>query len=85
MLHGMWAATTQASNWLITELYARDVRRGDEARMPAMPNVYLYPEARERFPTLPPRAIAALMQKVKRTYRAKRYDTIWTCAASLPT
>ena len=85
MLHEMWAATTQASNWLITELYARDVRRGNEARMPAMPNVYLYPEARERFPTLPPRSIAALVQNVQRTYRAKRYNTIWTCAASLPT
>jgi hypothetical protein len=85
MLHEMWAATTQASNWLITELYARDVRRGDEVRMPPMPNVYLYPEARERFPTLPPRAIAALVQNVERTYRAKRYDTIWTCGASLST
>jgi hypothetical protein len=85
MLHGMWAAATQASNWLITELYTRDVRRGNEVRMPPMPNVYLYPEARERFPTLPPRAIGALVQKVQRTYRAKRYDTIWTCAASLPT
>ncbi|HTA71925.1 MAG TPA: hypothetical protein VK776_26765 [Bryobacteraceae bacterium] len=53
--------------------------------MPAMPNVYLYPEARERFPTLPPRSIAALVQNVQRTYRAKRYNTIWTCAASLPT
>jgi hypothetical protein len=85
MLHEMWVATTQACNWLMTELYARDVRRGEETRMPAMPNVYLYPEARERFPTLPPRAIAALVQNVTRTYRAKRYETLWTCAASLPT
>ena len=84
-LHGMWAATTQASNWLLTELYARDVRRGDEARMPAMPKLYLYPEARQRFPTLPPGTLAALEQKVKRNYRAVRYDTIWTCAASLAT
>jgi hypothetical protein len=85
MLHEMWVASTQASNWLITELYARDVRRGDQTQMPPMPKVYLYPEARERFPALPPRAIAALIQKVGRTYRAKRYETIWTCAASLPT
>jgi hypothetical protein len=84
-LHEMWIATTQASNWLLTELYARDVRRGDEARMPAMPKVYLYPEARARFPTLPSQTIAALAQKVNRKYRAVRYDTIWTCAASLPT
>jgi hypothetical protein len=85
MLHGMWAATTRASNWLVTELYSRDIKRGDQPRMPPMPNVYLYPEARERFPTLPSRAIASLEQKVKRSYRAKRYETIWTCSASLPT
>jgi hypothetical protein len=84
-LHEMWAATTQASNWLLTELYARDVRRGGEVRMPAMPNLYLYPEVRERFPTLPAATVAALAQKVKRNYRAVRYATIWTCAASLPT
>jgi hypothetical protein len=35
--------------------------------------------------TLPSRAIATLEQKVKRCYRAKRYETIWTCSASLPT
>jgi hypothetical protein len=85
MLHEMWAATTQASNWLLTELYTRDVRRSDEARMPAMVNHYLYPEARDRFPCLPSQTVAALVEKVKRKYRAVRYDTSWTCAASLPT
>jgi len=85
MLHEMWAATTQASNWLLTELYTRDVRRADEARMPAMVNHYLYPEARDRFPSLPSQTVAALVEKVKRKYRAVRYDTSWRCAASLPT
>ena len=50
----MWASTTAACNWLMTELYSRDVRRNDEAKMPPMARVYLYPEARKRFAALPP-------------------------------
>jgi hypothetical protein len=41
-----WAQVTSAANWMVTELYARDVRRRDQAKMPPMPPVYLYPEAR---------------------------------------
>jgi hypothetical protein len=85
VLQEMWAATTQASNWFITELYARDVRRGDELKMPAMPTTYLYPEARRRFPNLPPQTLSVLEQKLKRCYTKVRYDVIWRCAASLPT
>jgi hypothetical protein len=82
----MWRQTTQASNWIMTELWARDVRRrpGDE-KMPAMPATYLYPEMRVRFPDLPPQTVASLEQAVTRKYRAKRYEVVWTCAASLPT
>ena len=85
LLFEMWAATTQASNWMLTELYSRDVRRDGQPKMPRMPKVYLYPEARERFPNLPPKTVAAIEQKVTKAYRAARYRTIWTCAASLPT
>ena len=85
ILHQMWAETTQASNWLVRELYVRDVRRAEQARMPPMPSVYLYPEARENFPGLPARTLAALEQKIKRTYHALRYDVVWKCSASLPT
>ena len=81
----MWAATTQCTNWMMTQLYARDVRRNGEARLAPMAKVYLYPEARERFPQLPSRSIAALEQMVQAKYKAKRYQLIWTCAASLPT
>ena len=85
LLREMWVGTTQASNWMTTELYARDVRRGDEEKMPAMPPVYLYPEARIRFPQMPSQSIACLEQQTKAKYRAKRYDVIWTCSASPPT
>src|ERR1039458_8306933 len=56
-LRTMWAQTTAASNWMMTELYARDVRRGAEEKMPPMARVYLYPEARGRFPALPSRTV----------------------------
>jgi hypothetical protein len=85
-LHSMWATTTAASNWMLTEMYARDIRRtGATDKLPPMPRVYLYPEARIRFPALPSQSVAALEQAVGRKYRAKRYDVVWTCAASLPT
>ena len=85
LLHDMWASTTQASNWMLTELYSLDVKRDGQPKMPRMPKVYLYPKARERFPNLPPKTVATLEQKVTKNYRAVRYKTIWTCAASLPT
>ncbi len=81
----MWQLTTRASNWMMTEFYARDVRRNDQAKMPPMPRIYLYPEGRALFPALPPQAIAALEQSIRRQYRAKRRDLIWTSAMSLPT
>src|SRR5450755_3371185 len=81
----MWAASTQASNWILTELYARDVRRtGKEEKLPPMPKIYLYPELRERFPELPSQTVASLENTVKAKYRAKRYETLWTAKSSLP-
>jgi hypothetical protein len=84
-LSAMWALTTQASNWMVTQLYSRDVKRTNEPKMPPMSRVYLYPEARERFPGLPSQSVAALEQAVQKKYRAARYELIWTCARSLPT
>ena len=69
----MWAQTTAASNWIMTELYARDVRPGSEEKMPPMARVYLYPEARARFPGLPSVTVASLENGVQRKYRAVRY------------
>src|ERR1035441_2961071 len=85
VLREMWAASTQASNWILTELYARDVRRtGKEEKLSPMPKIYLYPELRERFSQLPSQTIATLENTVKAKYRAKRYETIWTAKSSLP-
>src|SRR5215471_3112676 len=84
-LHAMWSHTTAAANWMMTECYARDVRRTGEEKMPAMNRLYLYPEARERFPGLPPQSVSSLEQTVQRRYRAVRYDVIWRCSTALPT
>ena len=84
-LRQMWALTTQASNWIMRELYIRDVRRNGEPKMPKYEHHYLYPELRLRFPDLPPQTVASLERAVTRKYKARRYETVWTCAASLPT
>ena len=82
----IWAAATRCANWMVSELYARDVRRQpqDPALAP-MPHVYLYPEARALFPELSAQSVAALAQEVYRRYRAARHDLLWTRTASLPT
>jgi hypothetical protein len=82
----MWRLTTQASNWMITELYARDVRRTEaDEKMPPMPKAYLYPEARQLFSALPAQSIVSIEQAVQHNYRTKRYEIIWKRAAVLPT
>lgn len=85
VLRLVWGQTTAASNWMMTELYARDVRRGSQEKMPPMERVYLYPEARRRFPALPSQTVASLERAVQRKYSSARYAVIWTGSASLPT
>ena len=85
-LKQVWAQTTEASNWIMTQLFTRDIRReAGQNKMPPMPRIYLYPELRELFPNLPPQTVVSLEHAVQNKYRAKRYDLIWTHSASLPT
>jgi hypothetical protein len=79
-----WTEATAAANWMMTELYARDVRRHGEEKMPRMTRVYLYPEARLRFPGLASQTVATIENHMQAAYRAARYEVVWTCAASLP-
>jgi hypothetical protein len=76
---------TTAANWMMTELYARDVRRKAEDKMPPMGRVYLYPEARLRFPRLATQTVVSIEQRVQVAYRAARFEVVWTSTASLPT
>jgi hypothetical protein len=79
-----WTEATAAANWMMTELYARDVRRNGEEKMPRMARVYLYPEARLRFPRLASQTVASIENHVQASYRMARYELIWTCSVSLP-
>lgn len=85
VLREMWGQTTSLSNWLISRYYAADVKRvpGME-KLPQMPRVYLYPEAREAFPELPSTSVVAIDHAVAGKYRKKRYDVIWRSSESLP-
>lgn len=84
-LKEMWAQTTALSNWLTSHYYAADVKRvpGME-KLPPMPNVYLYPVAREAFPVVPSNSVVAVDHAVSGKYRAKRFDVIWRSSESLP-
>lgn len=84
-LNSAWSMTTAASNYITSELYAADVRREPGAeKLLAQPKTYLYPQIRARFPDLPSQSVASLERAVAGKYRAKRYEVLWTCAASLP-
>lgn len=80
-----WQASTRISNWAMTQLYARDVRRqpGQE-KMPAMAKCYLYPEARKIEPDMDSQSASSLLQAVEKKYRKKRYAIVWTASESLP-
>ncbi|HTA42641.1 MAG TPA: hypothetical protein VK789_09350 [Bryobacteraceae bacterium] len=84
-LREQWALITQASNWMMTEMYMRDDRSRDKGKLQPMPGVYLYPETRKQFPGMASQTTAALENQIGKKYRAKRFDVIWTCRASLPT
>lgn len=79
-----WGRMTELSNWMLSELYVRDVRRtAGMTKLPKMPQVYLYPEARIHFPELPSQTVAATEQAVKGKYKSIRYKLLWTHEISL--
>ncbi len=81
-----WRSTTAAANYMLTELYVRDIRREPgQTKLPAMPKIYLYPEVRARWPELEPNTVAQLEQLVQRTYRKQRYELLWTRSRTLAT
>ena len=85
-LRHAWNDTTSTANWIMRELYLRDVRRmpGME-KLPPMPKVYLYPEAKEVAPGLYRSCVAALEQQGKAKYKASRFELVWRQRVSLPT
>jgi hypothetical protein len=85
-LREAWGEATRCANWVMSELYARDVRRGaEDVTLRKMPRIYLYPEARLLFPRLSPQTVASLVQQMQAAYRAHRYELLWTGARALAT
>jgi hypothetical protein len=80
-----WQLTSQCATWMVREYYARDVARAAQPKLPKMERVYLYPEARERFPQLPSNTVSALEQLVAAKYRKQRYGVVWTLEEQLQT
>lgn len=78
VIREQWSLSSQCMTWMIREMYARDVMRERRAKMPPMPKVYLYPEARERFPRLSANAVSQLEQLAQSRYRAHRRGVMWT-------
>src|SRR5437870_3882120 len=69
---------------MMTQFYTRDVPRHGQEKLPPMPVIYLYPEARTLFPELPSQSIASLENANKKKYRALRYKLIWLSNIALP-
>lgn len=80
-----WHLAQAACNVAMSTLYARDVVRDEAAtKMPKHPNTYVYPDVRRAVPSLPSGTASAIAQEQTLKYTAKRYDVVWTGAASLP-
>jgi hypothetical protein len=84
-LAACWAQSTGLANWCVTELAKADVvRMPNDSKIPAMPRVYLYPEARRRFPEMSVAALTAVLHATENRYRKARLEVIWRCEANLP-
>jgi hypothetical protein len=79
-----WEQSSSLANWAVTQLAKADVVRGPgDEKLPPMPHVYLYPEARRRYPDMPSKSIAALLHAVMHRYGKARLSVIWRAEASL--
>ena len=85
-LDACWSSATALANWAVMELAKADIVRVPEMgeRMPPMPRVYLYPEARRRFPTLDSKSLAAILNDAESRYRKSRLASIWLNRDRLP-
>ncbi len=84
-LSACWNQTTSLANWAVTETAKADVvRMPGDVKLPSLPRVYLYPQARQLFPALDAQTVAATLRAVQMRYRAARLNVIWRGAATLP-
>lgn len=88
-LNKAWAASTSLANWTATELAKNDViRKPNDKKMPAMPAIYLYGVAKEKFCGWQDwhkcySSANCVMRYVEQKYRAARFKIVWTHDAAL--
>jgi len=84
-LKPLWKAACDISNWAVTELARHDTpRTAAMERLAKMPELYLYPGAREVAPNLDPSSVVAVLHAVEGKYRKARLKTLWFRTASHP-
>lgn len=80
-LKAAFALSTELANWSVRRLMLNDViRTPDMDKLPAMPKVYLYGEAKDGFARwleMPATSANAVLGQVEAKWRAKRYEVLW--------
>jgi hypothetical protein len=85
-LKSCWQASTSVANWTVTQLRLADVVRTPQMeRLPKMPRVYLYPDARRLYPDVDPQSLTQILRAAEAVYRKLRYAAVWQLRAALPT
>jgi hypothetical protein len=85
-LKSCWQGATSVANWAVTQLRLADVVRTPQMeRLPKMPRVYLYPEARRLYPDVDPRSLTQILRSAEAVYRKSRYAAVWQLRAAVPT
>lgn len=83
-LSPLWGDATALHNWAISQCYLRDDTRDAMPKMGKAPAIYLYPEARSKWPTLPSQSVVSVLQLAQRRYLAARFE-LRRGTQSLPT
>jgi hypothetical protein len=84
-LRQCWKEGTALANWAVSEFAKSDVVRTRQMeRLPPMPRVSLYQNARSQFPQLNCQSVNAILRYVEKNYRRLRYNVVWLNDASLP-
>jgi hypothetical protein len=85
LIRRCWKESTGLANWAVIEFVKADVvRTAQMNRLPPMPRVNLYHEARARFPQLHCQTVDSILRYVEQNYRRLRLRILWFCDASLP-
>ena len=84
-LNQAWKQSTELANWAMNEFAKADViRTANMKKLPPMPHMYLYPNARARIPNMACQSVGAILRSVEQHYRQQRLAMVWLSEATLP-